>query len=429
MALASESPRKSSLTGSHFSFRLSFMAMLHRWQEVIARWCEYTSEMGSLRSLLGLFLLVGKYLVDQISFEAAAVDEDVFLLALEVYAVSRSVFHDDLVAIGESQGAGKRLCRVVTVLSLVEKAAALDLHRAAVLGADSPLGNVHVMGTPVGQFPAGIIQPPAKCSVATFLDIRDQRCLAQPEIPVDILGRLLFFERSTLGARADVTGCRQFLTQASASGDGHCLLEAAVASLLGTDLEDTVRLLKRLADQLAFVDGKRQGLFAIDVLARTHGGKVYGRVPMVRCAADDGVDVFSFEQFSVIFVGVDFRTGFVFRPFGKAGRLTGVYVAASHQVAIARCGPGVSRSPPTATDKRDVGAVVLRLGLGIRTTPHIRHSRRTADKSSGKFQEAATLGRLTSHARDSFWNTEGRMQWGGDRWLASLSAMERRRGG
>jgi len=40
IALASASPTKSSLTGSYLSFRFSFMAMLHWWQEVIARWWE-----------------------------------------------------------------------------------------------------------------------------------------------------------------------------------------------------------------------------------------------------------------------------------------------------------------------------------------------------------------------------------------------------
>ena len=134
--------------------------------------------------------------------------------------------------------------------------------------------------------------------------------------------------------------------------------------MLGADLEDAARLLKRLAYQLAFVDGKRHWFFAIDVLAGAQGGQIYGRVPVVGRAADDGIDIFSFEQFSVIFVDVDFLTGVVFRPFGESGCPAGVHVATGHQVAVAGCGPGVPRSLSTATDKRDVGAVVLRFGLG-----------------------------------------------------------------
>ena len=78
---------------------------------------------------------------------------------------------------------------------------------------------------------------------------------------------------------------------------GNRLQEIAVilASLLGTDLQDTARFFDNLADQLAFVDRERQRFFAIDVFTGLHGFDGDLRVPVVRCGNRNQVDVVALE--------------------------------------------------------------------------------------------------------------------------------------
>lgn len=160
-------------------------------------------QCGDFGVEFGLFLIVVEDLVNEISLQATALDENVFFLTLEVDTVSGPVLDDDLVSVGELQRAGECLGRVVAVLPFVEDTAALDLDRSAVFGPDSPLCDVDVMGTPISHFSAGILQPPAELKMAALLDVGDQRRLAKPEVPIEFLWWFGFLKRSVFGTGAD----------------------------------------------------------------------------------------------------------------------------------------------------------------------------------------------------------------------------------
>src|SRR5207249_1535002 len=103
-------------------------------------------------------------------------------------------------------GVGDREVRVgVVAVGLVDRLGALgvDADRAAAVHAEAPLGDVVVVGAPVGHLAAGILVPPAELVVAALLDVVDRGGLAEPEVPVEPLGHRGRRERALLGVVAD----------------------------------------------------------------------------------------------------------------------------------------------------------------------------------------------------------------------------------
>ena len=168
------------------------------------------------------------------------------------------------------------------------------------------------MGTPVGKLTSGVLVPPAKLIMAPFLDVVDFRSLSQPGVPVDVGGRVGFLEGSALGSTADVTGYLLDLSDPALPDDpnGGKKSLTHIASLLGAYLENPSGFLGYLADLLALLDGKGEGLFAINVLACLHGLNGDSGVPMVRSTNRYKVNVLALQNLPVILVALGFALGF-----------------------------------------------------------------------------------------------------------------------
>ena len=63
-----------------------------------------------------------------------------------------------------------------------------DVHRAGSVHAQAPLGDVVVVGAPVGQLAAAVFVPPSELIMTSFLDVRDVGRRAFPEVPVEPFG-------------------------------------------------------------------------------------------------------------------------------------------------------------------------------------------------------------------------------------------------
>ena len=170
------------------------------------------------------------------------------------------------------------------------------------LHAHAPLGQVEEVGPDVGHLAAGVFVPPAEGEVAALLGVGDQRCLAEPRVPIQMGWGLLGLERSTLGVLAQPDDHAPQL--ADAPGGDRFAGEAldVVAAEAGADLEGAAGLLDRALQELALVDRERQRLFAVDVLARPARGGGHGGVPVVGRADHDHVDVAAVQQLAIVLV-------------------------------------------------------------------------------------------------------------------------------
>ena len=167
-----------------------------------------------------------------------------------------------------------------------------------------PLGNVDVVCSPVGHLSSRVLVPPTKLVMTTFLDVVDFGGLTQPGIPVDVGGRVGFFEGSALGSAPDVTGYLLNFPDSAFPDDSDCGKKflAHFASLLGTYLENPSGFLGHLGDLLAFLNGQCEWLFAINVLACLHRMDCDSRVPMVRRTNGYEVNVLRLQNLSVVLV-------------------------------------------------------------------------------------------------------------------------------
>ena len=86
-------------------------------------------------------------------------------------------------------------------------------------------------------------------------------------------------------------------------------------SLHRADLKDAASLFDDLLNQLAFVDGQRERLFAVDVFSGVHRFDRDLGVPVVGRGDHDRIDVFSIEDLAIVLVGVGFLALFLFRLF------------------------------------------------------------------------------------------------------------------
>src|SRR5262249_16718879 len=73
-------------------------------------------------------------------------------------------------------------------------------------------------------------------------------------------------------------------------------------ALLAAGLKDLIRRPGDAHQGSTLIDGKRQRLLAVDVLAGAHGGQGGERGPVVRRADGDGVDIAPGQQFAEVLV-------------------------------------------------------------------------------------------------------------------------------
>ena len=86
----------------------------------------------------------------------------------------------------------------------------------AIENAEGPGGDVDVVCAPVGHFAAGVFVPPAEFVVAAFRAVRGFRSLAEPHVPVEVVGD--FDDGLWVTGRSASDGAGDFLEFAEASG-------------------------------------------------------------------------------------------------------------------------------------------------------------------------------------------------------------------
>src|SRR6516164_1741535 len=85
-------------------------------------------------------------------------------------------------------------------------AGGLDRNGTASVHTQAPLGDVIVVGAPVGHLAAGVIVPPAEVVEAALRVVLDLRRLPEPEVPVQPLRRRARHERAAARVVADECG-------------------------------------------------------------------------------------------------------------------------------------------------------------------------------------------------------------------------------
>ena len=173
---------------------------------------------------------------------------------------------------------------------------------------ERPLDDVEVVSTEVGDVAAGVVVEPAPVRVEAGGAERSVCGGAEPEVVVQSVG-----DRGGLGLGgvavvvAVITGeadADLFEFAETAIADefgGHA--EVNVTALLGAGLPDDIGLANGVAHEAAFGDGEGEGLFAVDVFAGAGGGDGVEGVPVVGSGDLDGVDVWTGEEVTEVFVG------------------------------------------------------------------------------------------------------------------------------
>jgi hypothetical protein len=127
--------------------------------------------------------------------------------------------------------------------------------------------------------------------------------------------------------------------------------------LLAAGLQHRPVLAHRLHQPLAFVDGQRQRLLAIYVLARPHRRQVHQGVPMVRTALDHHVHIVPFHHPPQI-ARLRRRLAVLGELLDRGIRVTFVHIAHRHDLAEPRGVLGVPAPHPAAADQRDPWTVI-----------------------------------------------------------------------
>src|SRR5438105_10791471 len=76
------------------------------------------------------------------------------------------------------------------------------------------------------------------------------------------------------------------------------------SALLAAGLKDALCLARDRNQPFALVNRQRERLLAVNVLACFHRGQVDERVPVVRRAIDEGVNVVALQQFAEVLVNL-----------------------------------------------------------------------------------------------------------------------------
>jgi hypothetical protein len=126
-------------------------------------------------------------------------------------------------------------------------------------------------------------------------------------------------------------------------------LEKIVSALLCAGLEDAFRFRDRFAEQLAFVDGQRERLFAVNVLSGAECLDVDFRVLVVGGTLDDDINVLVVDDLAVVLHDNGFlRVDLLFELLGIAK----IGVTDHDDITMSR---GMCRNAATASADADTG--------------------------------------------------------------------------
>ena len=192
-----------------------------------------------------------------------------------------------------------------------------DFDGAGAIHAETPLGDVDVVGAPVGDHAAAELPclPPVgeigvEAARAEKRAVGDEWARAAPAIPVEAglhFGGGLGVGRGGI-AEGDVDGvdAAEDAVADEFAGDP----EFFGGALLRAGLENAFGLAGLLHELDSFVNVMGERLLAVDVFASAHGGDGDIGVPVIGCGDDDGVDIFASDHLAKIIVGVAAAVGF-----------------------------------------------------------------------------------------------------------------------
>ena len=298
-------------------------------------------------------------------FQVPAVDFDLALGAREQDPVTAAVVHGDSVGVAVGQ------------CFLFGQVWRDDLDRAGAVHAEPPLGDVEVVGPPVGHQSAGGVAhaAPATAVIAAnpFAVVGMPGAGAKPTIPVNSLRhgfrRELFVRTGTTDADVDLLDVANVAVAYQFAGE----TEIPGRALLTAGLKDPAVSPSGVDHLTAFANGQAERFFAIDVFAGPHGQDGHGRVPMIRRRDQDSVDIITsqqvaevvvqfdaavlpaFERGTRFIVGIPFLNG-LFAPF----RSLGLHIADREnlEVGIARQVAQMPTSHVADPDEAQPNAVV-----------------------------------------------------------------------
>ena len=121
-----------------------------------------------------------------LGFKFASADEDAPLFALErcsalEFSSAAAAFHDRAVGIFESD---VKFFRSFVEFLLVINCRALGFDRTGIIGAESPLSDVHVMGPPIGHLASGVVPEKAEEIMHAVLVVGPLRRGPKPHIVI-----------------------------------------------------------------------------------------------------------------------------------------------------------------------------------------------------------------------------------------------------
>ena len=283
---------------------------------------------------------VGRHLLDRRAGQPAAVDEDPPGGALEQDAVLAAVNrHRHLTGgrrvtaqalrirqLGEQAADRERERHRVGVVArgeavlerLRQRALAFDPRRAGVQPADRPLGNIDMVGTPIGELAAGVLDPPAERPMRPLRAVRPLRRRALPELVIEPLGDRLRRERAAVEPRVDADADRADLTEPPGPHQRDRLGKAAsdLGPLLRADQQRASGPFGLANEVAALGDGDGRRLLEVHVLAGPERVDRHLRVPVIGRGDDDGIDVLAAEQVAIVGHAVERRARRVGEPFG-----------------------------------------------------------------------------------------------------------------
>ena len=271
---------------------------------------------------------------------------------------------------------------------------------------DGPVGDVVVVGAPVGHGAAGILIPVAEERMAALRDILDRRRLALPEIPVQAGGHGRRAERPLAEAGRQPDIGRLELADAAVADELARQPEHLRAALLGAGLQDDAVVAHRLDDVAALADRQRERFFAVDVLVRAGARIIHQGVPVIGRGVDDHMDIRVRQRLAVIRVDLGRGLALGGKLLGRGRGVGLVHIADGHNLAEIA---GVARIAPAhaaAADEQDARAVVggrqfflllggqhLALGEPQRQAGHGRGQRGPLEESAARDVELLGSGR------------------------------------
>ena len=214
---------------------------------------------------------------------------------------------------------------------------------------DRPQHDVVVVGTPIGEGATAVIQPEPEIREASLRNIAGSRSLPLPHVPVEAARNLHRLERATPQAGRNRAGHGMDLAQPTRAHQQAGLAEQLVASLLTAGLQHALVGLHSRHHPLPLINGQRQRLLAIYILASLDRRQIDQRVPVVGSRVDHHRDIlFGVEQFAEI--GVLLR---VIVLLGGLSDSVRVHIANSHHGAETGGVSGITLTHTAAADQGD----------------------------------------------------------------------------